>query len=64
MKIEISSYSSHDLVEYEKRYISDITFLDPLSGFNAELDQMTLQVQEVLPLVPYRVIYKDLSKYL
>lgn len=54
--------------EWEKRYKAEQVRVRPVQTtavtVNPELHRMTMQVREVLPVVPYNVIYRDLCKYL
>ncbi|KAK9709596.1 hypothetical protein QE152_g26546 [Popillia japonica] len=67
LKIELSDYSAADLKEYVKRYIIEqqrnVSTQNTTTGtINPEVHRMSMQVREVLPLVPYDAIYKDLLK--
>lgn len=71
LNLKTSSHTVTDKTEYEKRYVMDdwrndrrtinrnVTTTAP----SAEMQHMAIQVREVLPLVPYSVIIRDLRKY-
>lgn len=56
------------MLEFEKRYAADqlrqVQQQRPAFQAHPEINRMALQVREVLPHVPYNVVYKDLCKYL
>ncbi|GJQ70740.1 hypothetical protein Trydic_g673 [Trypoxylus dichotomus] len=67
LKVELSNHSAADLKEYVKRYRIEqqrnLSTQNQTTGtINPEIHRMSIQVREVLPLVPYDAIYKDLVK--
>nr|XP_022905391.1 ancient ubiquitous protein 1-like [Onthophagus taurus] len=68
LNIELTNFVANELKEFKKRHHIELQRANlvqrPFSTptVNPELHQMTLQVREVLPLVPYNVVYKDLAK--
>ncbi|KRT82808.1 hypothetical protein AMK59_3061 [Oryctes borbonicus] len=67
LKVKLSNYSAADLKEYVKRYRAEqqrniSTQNQTIGTINPEIHRMSIQVREVLPLVPYDAIYKDLIK--
>lgn len=67
----MSSFSNSDLLEWEKRYNAEqqaVAVRVPqrptsVSQNNPQVHRMAMQVREVLPDVPYDVVYKDLCEY-
>lgn len=70
LMVEACSYGASDVIEWEKRYLLEQRRArmvhnspsTPIQNNNPELHRMARQVKEVLPVVPYNVIYKDLSR--
>ncbi|XP_018325291.1 ancient ubiquitous protein 1 [Agrilus planipennis] len=73
LKVSLVDYTASDLEEYEKRYLADLernsaSQHHSSSGGNAVaqpsplMQTMAHQVKDILPLVPLKVIYKDLVK--
>lgn len=56
--------------EWQKRYrleqqqLRSVQAVNSNNSVNPEIHRMTIQVREVLPHVPYNVIYKDLGTFL
>ncbi|CAG9818840.1 unnamed protein product [Phaedon cochleariae] len=67
LKIEPTNYTSTDLAEWEKRKLAEDQVRaqgrNTTRAFNPEIQRMTVQVKEVLPHVPFNVIYIDLCEY-
>lgn len=69
-KVEACSYSVSDIIDWEKRYLLEkrrarmvhSSLSNTAQSNNPELHRMARQVKEVLPTVPYNVIFKDLGK--
>lgn len=69
--MELYNFSATDVAEWEKRYVleqrrarmvhSPTSSSISLTQNNPELHRMARQVKEVLPMVPYNVIFKDLG---
>lgn len=61
-------YTNTDLLEWEKRYfVSQATVAQtrsPATQVHPQVHHMAVQVREVLPDVPYDVVYRDLRKFL
>nr|CAI5849178.1 unnamed protein product [Callosobruchus analis] len=72
LKAELVSYTASDVTEWEKRTLVEMqsslqhrrtastTARRPVRTLNPRLQRMTMQIREVLPHVPYNVIYNDL----
>lgn len=61
-------YTNTDLLEWEKRFfVSQATAAqtrNPGTQVHPQVHHMAMQVREVLPDVPYDVVYRDLRKFL
>ncbi|XP_066998744.1 lipid droplet-regulating VLDL assembly factor AUP1 [Anabrus simplex] len=61
-----TKYTAGDKAEYEKRFLLEqnrpTAVVGPQYSSNNELQRMARQVGEVLPLVPYDVIVRDLAR--
>lgn len=59
-------YTNTDLLEWEKRFFVSqhrvAQARTPGTQVHPQIHQMAMQVREVLPDVPYDVVYRDLSK--
>lgn len=67
--MELSDYTNTDLLEWEKRFIasqnnSAVPARPAGTQVHPQIHHMAMQVKEVLPDVPYDVVYKDLRKYI
>ena len=71
LKLKTSTHTVSDKTEYEKRYIMEkihhrisqnVSSPGSQMVANIEMQRMTQQVSEVLPLVPHNVILRDLCK--
>lgn len=72
LQVELSEYSATDLLHWEKRLMDDVVRREmegrqrptstSLSSGHPTIHLMATQVKEVLPMVPYTVIYTDLLK--
>lgn len=64
--MELSDYTNTDLLEWEKRFIlsqnSAAQARPTGTQVQPQIHHMVMQVKEVLPDVPYAVVYKDLRK--
>ncbi|XP_023013564.2 lipid droplet-regulating VLDL assembly factor AUP1 [Leptinotarsa decemlineata] len=63
LKIEMTDYTSNDLIEWEKRKLAEDQQRAQRNANRPvipEIQRMSYQVKEVLPHVPYHVIYNDL----
>lgn len=64
--MELSDYTNTDLLEWEKRFIisqnAGAQTRPAGTQVHPQIHHMAMQVKEVLPDVPYDVVYKDLRK--
>lgn len=66
--MQLCDYTNTDLLEWEKRFIVSQNSAGQVrpagTQVHPQIHHMAMQVKEVLPDVPYDVVYKDLRKYL
>jgi ancient ubiquitous protein 1 len=63
--VETPEFSAADLLEWEKRQLTEQQTAPPVprpAAVDGEIRRMATQVKEVLPHVPLNAIYKDLNK--
>ncbi|KAG5887830.1 hypothetical protein JTB14_022688 [Gonioctena quinquepunctata] len=64
LKIELTDFTSSDLAEWEKRTLAEeqqrAQIRNVNRAINPEIQRMAYQVKEVLPHVPFNIIYNDL----
>lgn len=65
--MELCDYTNTDLLEWEKRFIVSRNSGTPArtatTQVHPQIHHMAMQVREVLPDVPYDVVYRDLREY-